>query len=223
MAPTTLPTCSARSVTTTTAAAPGPTRWRGRASPSWSLTRSCGAAAGSPGTISSAGTTMRGRRDPRLQRSDAGPHEHVVEKYCAVLGTTFAGVVSYEDRVAAAYLAGRTDVDGGRHRLRRPVRRRRRAALLGATCDHIRAAVIVGMMSTYEGLLDHNVVSHTWMFFPPGWSRHGDWTDLAACRAPRRCWCSTTGKTACSAWKAWRPRTSVWQPTMRSVGHPEEL
>jgi hypothetical protein len=38
-------------------------------------------------------------------------------------------------------------------------------------------------MSTYEALLDHNV-THTWMFFPSGWSRYGDWPDLAACRAP---------------------------------------
>ena len=112
----------------------------------------------------------------------AGPHEHVVEKYCSVLGTTLAGVVSYEDRVAVAYLASRDDVgaigcvglSGGGAR----------SALLGATCEHIHAAVVVGMMSTYEGLLDHNIKSHTWMFYPSGWSRHGDWTDLTACRAP---------------------------------------
>ena len=47
----------------------------------------------------------------------------------------------------------------------------------------ITAAVIVGLMTTYEGLLDHNL-SHTWMLFPFGWSRYGDWPDLAACRAP---------------------------------------
>ena len=39
-------------------------------------------------------------------------------------------------------------------------------------------------MSTYAGLLDHNVSTHTWMLFPFGWARHGDWPDLAACRAP---------------------------------------
>ncbi len=114
----------------------------------------------------------------------AGPHEHVVEKYCAVLGTTFAGIVSFEDRVAAAYLAGRADVDAGAIGCLGLSGGGCRAALLGATCDRIRATAVVGMMSTYEGLLDHNIVSHTWMFFPSGWSRHGDWTDLAACRAP---------------------------------------
>ena len=39
-------------------------------------------------------------------------------------------------------------------------------------------------MSTFEGLLDHNVVSHTWMLYPFLWSRFGDWPDLAASRAP---------------------------------------
>jgi predicted esterase len=56
--------------------------------------------------------------------------------------------------------------------------------LLQATSERIGAAVVVGMMSTYEGLLDHNVVGHTWMFFPPFWAGREDWPDLAASRAP---------------------------------------
>jgi dienelactone hydrolase len=114
-----------------------------------------------------------------------GFHEHTIEKYCNLLGTTLAGVVSHEDRMALNYLASRSDValpdrlgciglSGGGNR----------SALLLATSDRIKAAVIVGLMSTYAGLLDHNVVTHTWMFFPNGWSRYGDWPDIAACRAP---------------------------------------
>ncbi|WP_261557048.1 hypothetical protein [Frankia tisae] len=111
-------------------------------------------------------------------------HEHIVEKYCALLGTTLAGVVAFEDRVAAAYLTSRPDVapagigciglSGGGCR----------AALLQATCEQVAAAVIVGMMSTYDGLLDRHVAGHGWLFFPAAWPRHGDWPDLAACRAP---------------------------------------
>jgi len=54
---------------------------------------------------------------------------------------------------------------------------------LTATHEKIRAAVIIGLMTTYPALLDHNM-SHTWMLFPFGWSRHGDWPDIAASRAP---------------------------------------
>ena len=113
----------------------------------------------------------------------AGIHEHLVAKYCNLLGTSLAGVVSYEDRIALNYLLGRPDVlttrvgciglSGGGNR----------AALLNATHDQIAAAAIVGLMSTYDGLLDHNV-SHSWLLFPYGWARAGDWPDLAACRAP---------------------------------------
>jgi dienelactone hydrolase len=112
-------------------------------------------------------------------------HEHLVEKYCTLLGTTLAAVVSREDRIALSYLQSRPDVtdrigcvglSGGGCR----------AALLAATADRLAAAVVVGMMSTYGELLDHNVISHTWMFLPAGLVRAGyDWPDLAACRAPR--------------------------------------
>jgi len=114
----------------------------------------------------------------------ASQHEYLIEKYCALLGTTMAGVVCYEDRVALNYLLSRPEVDtqnmgciglsGGGNR----------SALLLATHEGIRAAVIVGLMSTYAGLLDHNVYSHTWMLFPHGWARFGDWPDIAASRAP---------------------------------------
>jgi dienelactone hydrolase len=119
-----------------------------------------------------------------LYNATAGFHEHLIEKYCALLGTTFAGVVSYEDRVAANYLAGRADVHDGALGCAGLSGGGCRSALMRATCDRIGAAVVAGMMCTYDGLLDHNVASHTWMFFPAGWPRSGDWPDLAACRAP---------------------------------------
>ncbi|MCX6032728.1 MAG: acetylesterase [Chloroflexi bacterium] len=112
-----------------------------------------------------------------------GPHEHTVSKYCNALGTNLAGVVSHEDRIAVNYLLSRPDVLRDRVGCLGLSGGGNRAALLNATHDGIAATVIVGLMSTYEGLLDHNM-SHTWMFFPFGWARHGDWPDLAACRAP---------------------------------------
>lgn len=114
----------------------------------------------------------------------AGHHEHVVEKYCALLGTTFAGVVAYEDRVAANYLRTRPDVLPARIGCLGLSGGGNRAALLAASGVPLAATVIVGLMSTYAELLDHNVAGHTWMFFPHGWARHGDWPDLAAAAAP---------------------------------------
>lgn len=110
--------------------------------------------------------------------------EHVVEKYCVLLGTSMAGVVAAEDRMAVEYLASRPDVRDGQLGCVGLSGGGARSALLQATSEWIGAAVVVGMMSTYEGLLDHNVAGHTWMFFPGGWARQGDWPDLAAARAP---------------------------------------
>jgi len=110
-------------------------------------------------------------------------HEHWISKYCNILGTSMAGVVSFEDRVALNYLLSRSDVDSDRLGCIGLSGGGNRAALLSATHDSIQAAVIVGLMTTYQALLDHNL-SHSWMLFPFGWARHGDWPDIAACRAP---------------------------------------
>ena len=110
-------------------------------------------------------------------------HEHLVSKYCNILGTSLAGVVSFEDRVALNYLLSRPDVDSGRAGCIGLSGGGNRAALLTAAQDRLRATVIIGLMTTYPALLDHNM-SHTWMLFPFGWARHGDWPDIAACRAP---------------------------------------
>jgi len=110
-------------------------------------------------------------------------HEHWVSKYCNILGSNMAGIVSFEDRVALNYLLSSTDVDTERIGCIGLSGGGNRAALLNATHEGIRATVIIGLMTTYAALLDHNM-SHTWMLFPFGWSRHGDWPDIAACRAP---------------------------------------
>lgn len=111
-------------------------------------------------------------------------HEDCVERYAALLGTSIAGVMTYEDRVAAAYLKGRRDVAPGGLACIGLSGGGMRSVWLNATCNDIRAAVVVGMMSTWEGLLDHNVKLHAWGFFPHGLSTQCDWTDIAACRAP---------------------------------------
>ncbi len=131
-----------------------------------------------------------------LDQDEAGPeiveyngaaylHEHLVSKYCTVLGTSFAAIVAYEDRVALNYLRSRDDVDATRIGCIGLSGGGSRAALLRATSDDFAACAIAGMMSAYEGLLDHCIAPHTWMLFPAGWSRHGDWPDLAASGAPR--------------------------------------
>jgi dienelactone hydrolase len=111
-------------------------------------------------------------------------HEHLVSKYCTVLGTSLAALIAYEDRVALNYLRGRGDVDADRIGCVGLSGGGLRAALLRATSDTLAACVVAGMMSTYDGLLSDCIAPHTWMLFPAGWSTNGDWPDLAASAAP---------------------------------------
>ena len=111
-------------------------------------------------------------------------HEHVVAKYCTLLGTNLTAVVAYEDRVALNYVCARPDVYADRVACIGLSGGGLRSALMRATSDHLSACAIVGMMCTYEELLDSCVAPHTWMLFPAGWSLRGDWPDLAACSAP---------------------------------------
>jgi len=113
-----------------------------------------------------------------------GHFEHTVEKYLNLLGTCLAGVVAHEDRIALNVLRGRPEVQTENLACMGLSGGGNRAGLLRATAQGLKAAVVVGLMSTYSGLYDHNVQSHTWMFFPSQWARHGDWPDLVACQAP---------------------------------------
>jgi hypothetical protein len=111
-------------------------------------------------------------------------HEHLVSKYCTLLGTNIASVVAYEDRVALNYLRERPDVRAEQTGCIGLSGGALRAAVLRATHDLLGPCVIAGMMSSYEELIDRCVAPHTWMLFPSGWSLRGDWPDLAASAAP---------------------------------------
>lgn len=147
-------------------------------------------------------------------------HEHWVSKYCNLLGTSLAGVVSYEDRVATNYLRTRPDVIPNRIGCVGLSGGGNRAALLNATHEQIGATVIAGMMSTYAELLDHNM-SHTWMFFPFGWSRYGDWPDLAACRAPSPLLVQYLLDDELFTVQGMREADAKLKAHYASVGHPE--
>src|SRR5271167_4507278 len=113
---------------------------------------------------------------------DASPGSQVKKRDFRV--GLLAAVIAYEDRVALNVLRMRADVETARTGCVGLSGGGLRAALLHATSDELAACVIVGMMSTYEGLLSDCIAPHTWMLFPAGRSGVGDWPDLAASAAP---------------------------------------
>jgi dienelactone hydrolase len=119
-----------------------------------------------------------------LYNAGAALQEHILAKYCTVLGTSIAALICHEDRTALAYLRARGDVLGERIGCIGLSGGGCRAALLLASDDAVSMTVIACMMSTYRELLDRHVAPHSWLFFPPGLSRVADWPEVAACRAP---------------------------------------
>jgi hypothetical protein len=124
---------------------------------------------------------------PEIRRYEmaAGLTERYLDQYARTAGISVAAIVSHEDRVAANFLVsleqytrkggvGCVGLSGGGAR----------SALLQGTSDHIRAAVVVGMMGTYQELLTRYVETHTVMLFPQGLADFGDWPDIAGARVP---------------------------------------
>ncbi|MBG0813716.1 S9 family peptidase [Planomonospora sp. ID82291] len=139
---------------------------------------------GTPG-LSETGPSDAGPSEADRYDAAAARHEHVLAKYCTVLGTSFAGVVAGEDLAAAAYLRSRPDTDAGAVAAAGLSGGGLRAALLGAFDPGLTAVAVIAMISSYRDLLDGHVASHTWMLYPPGLSRLCDLPDLVACAAPR--------------------------------------
>lgn len=111
-------------------------------------------------------------------------HEHLVSKYCNLLGTSLGGLVTREDLIALRVLAELSEVDADRLGCFGLSGGGLRAGFLGALDDRLSGVVVAGMMSTFPTMLDTHVDAHTWMLFPPDIGTVADWPDLVAARAP---------------------------------------
>jgi dienelactone hydrolase len=111
-------------------------------------------------------------------------YEHVIEKYCRLLGTSYAALIAHDDRIALRALRSLAEVDEQRIGCIGLSGGGGRAAMLRVCSKSVRATVIVGMMSSYEHLLARHVRPHSWLFFPDNLPAACDWPDLAACAAP---------------------------------------
>jgi hypothetical protein len=134
-------------------------------------------------------------RDAVSYNRAALDHEHLVAKYCTLLGTTLAGVIAYEDRCAVDYLLSRDDLATDRIGcLGLSVRR----LPSGAAASHVRR----DPRRRCGGHDEHAPAAAG----PAGRKPHVDVLPRRAGRARRlrrrgrrrRCWCSTTATTSCS-------------------------
>ncbi|WP_323959657.1 acetylesterase [Arthrobacter sp. JZ12] len=116
----------------------------------------------------------------------AALHEHTVAKTAGLLGTSYAGMVAFEDLVALELLQSLPEVDANRVAIGGFSGGGGRALVLSALAPQVSAAVVSCMMTTFKGLFPTHTDTHSWLLATPGLPAAFDWPDLVrlnpACR-----------------------------------------
>ncbi|MFO0906542.1 MAG: alpha/beta hydrolase family protein [Pirellulales bacterium] len=111
--------------------------------------------------------------------------ESTIAKSLVLAGTTWLGIVNYDDRRVIDYLQSRDEVDPDRIGCIGISMGGYRSAYLAALDQRIKAACVVGFMSTMTSMLQAHVDTHSWIHFLPGLHRGLDFPDVASLAAPR--------------------------------------
>jgi len=114
----------------------------------------------------------------------AGQHEHVMAKSLFSAGTTWPGVVLYEDQRALDYLLSRKDVDPAHVACGGLSGGGLRTAYLAGLDHRVKASVCVGFMSTWNDFLLNKSWTHTWMTYAPLLPNYLDFPEVYGIRAP---------------------------------------
>lgn len=111
--------------------------------------------------------------------------ESTIAKSLVLAGATWPAVVNHDDRRTVEYVASRPEVDLRRIGCVGISMGGYRSAYLAALDERIRAACVVGFMSTFDSMLQAHVDTHSWIHFLPGLARLMDLPELVALTAPR--------------------------------------
>ncbi len=111
--------------------------------------------------------------------------ESTIAKSLVLAGSTWIGLVNYDDRRVVDYLLTRPDVDPDRIGCIGISMGGYRSAYLAALDERIRAACVVGFMSSMSSMLQAHVDTHSWIHFLPGLHGGLDFPDVASLAAPR--------------------------------------
>ncbi len=114
----------------------------------------------------------------------AAAHESIVAKSLFSAGLTWPGLFVYDDQRAVDYLAGRPDVDATRIGCAGLSGGGLRTVMLTGADERIRAAVCVGMMTTWRDYCLSKSHTHTWMCYVPGLPRELDYPEVLGLAAP---------------------------------------
>jgi dienelactone hydrolase len=143
-----------------------------------------------PGSVppEQAGNASRGApgTDEAIANYNAfvGGYETMIAKTLFLSGTTWPGIMAWEDRRAVDYLVTRSDVDAARLGCGGLSGGGLRTTYLAALDPRITAAACAGFMTTHDEMPEMAVSRHTWMFHVPHLAGVMDFPDVAALHGP---------------------------------------
>jgi dienelactone hydrolase len=111
--------------------------------------------------------------------------ESTVAKSLSLAGTSWPGVVTWDDVRTVDYLAARPEVDPRRIGCLGVSLGGWRTIFLAGLDERIAAACIVGFMSTVRPMLARHIDTHSFVHFVPGLHQHLDLPDVASLMAPK--------------------------------------
>jgi dienelactone hydrolase len=114
----------------------------------------------------------------------AAAHESVVAKSLFSAGLNWPGLFVYDDQRALDYLASRPDVDPTRLGCAGLSGGGLRTVMLTGADERIRAAVCVGMMTTWRDYCLSKSNTHTWMCYLPGCPPDLDYPEILGLACP---------------------------------------
>jgi dienelactone hydrolase len=110
--------------------------------------------------------------------------EQTLVKGLTFAGSTWPGIIFWDDLRTVDYLLTRPEVDPRRIGCLGISMGGYRAMFLAALDPRIKAACIVGFMSTVEPMIKAHLDTHSHVHFLPGLHRYLDWPDVASLHAP---------------------------------------
>ena len=111
--------------------------------------------------------------------------EATIVKALTLAGATWPGVVFWDDMRTVDYLLTRPEVDPRRIGCQGVSMGGYRSLFLAALDARIRAACVVGFMSTTRPMIHAHLDTHSFVHFLPAIHRYLDWPDVASLTAPR--------------------------------------
>lgn len=115
----------------------------------------------------------------------AGDHESMVAKSLFLSGTTWPGVMVWDDMRAVDYLTSRPEVDTSRIGCGGLSGGGNRSIFLTAMDERINVSFCAGFMCSFNETAKHRIQCHTWMFHLPGLAKMMDLHDVYSLHGAR--------------------------------------